>query len=156
MTYDGGQAELALGEVTVEKSPMPFTDVTLADWFYDEVQYVWAHNLMVGTSDTTFDPGAQLTRCMMWTILARMDGETIAGANWAQDARAWAMDNGVSDGTDADRAVAREELVTMLWRYVGKPAGTGRPKRLCRREYRVRLGERCHELERGHRPHPGG
>ena len=125
LTYDGGQAELALGKVTVEKSPMPFTDVTLADWFYDEVQYVWAHNLMVGTSDTTFDPGAQLTRCMMWTILARMDGETIAGANWAQDARAWAMDNGVSDGTDADRAVAREELVTMLWRYVGKPAGTG-------------------------------
>ena len=51
--------------------------------------------------------------------------QTVTGANWAQDARAWAMANGVSDGTAADRAVTREELVTMIWRYVGQPQGTG-------------------------------
>ena len=111
---------------TGEPEPeLPFTDVTQADWFYDEVQYVVDNGLMIGVSDTEFAPGANLTRAMMWTILARMDGETITGANWAQDARAWAMANGVSDGTDADRAVTREELVTMIWRYVGEPAGTG-------------------------------
>ena len=116
--------ELTAGESAGDPQ-LPFTDVTQADWFYDEVQYVVDKGLMIGVSDTEFAPGANLTRAMMWTILARMDGETITGATWAQDARAWAMANGVSDGTDADRAVTREELVTMIWRYVGEPAGTG-------------------------------
>ena len=49
---------------------LPFTDVTEADWFYDEVQYVVGNGLMIGTSDTEFTPGADLTRAMMWTILA--------------------------------------------------------------------------------------
>ena len=42
-----------------------------------------------------------------------------------EDARAWAMENEVSDGTGADDAVTREQLVTMLWRYVGQHEGTG-------------------------------
>ena len=126
-TMPASQVEIeATFTQTGEPEPeLPFTDVTQADWFYDEVQYVVDNGLMIGVSDTEFAPGANLTRAMLWTILARMDGETITGATWAQDARAWAMANGVSDGTDADRAVTREELVTMIWRYVGEPQGTG-------------------------------
>ena len=124
-TMPSSQVEVKASFTQAEKPELPFTDVTQADWFYDEVKYVVDNGLMIGVSDTEFAPGANLTRAMMWTILARMDGETITGANWAQDARAWAMANGVSDGTDADRAVTREELVTMIWRYVGQPQGTG-------------------------------
>ena len=35
---------------------LPFTDVTEANWYYDEVYYVWANGLMQGTSATTFGP----------------------------------------------------------------------------------------------------
>ena len=124
-TMPSSQVEVKASFTQAEKPELPFTDVTEADWFYDEVKYVVDNGLMIGVSDTEFAPGANLTRAMMWTILARMDGETITGVNWAQDARAWAMANEVSDGTDADRAVTREELVTMIWRYVGQPQGTG-------------------------------
>ncbi len=121
-TMPASQVEI---EAAFTQAQLPFTDVSEADWFYDEVQYVVDKGLMIGVSDTEFAPGANLTRAMLWTILARMDGETITGAAWAQDARAWAMANGVSDGTDANRAVTREQLVTMLWRYTGQPQGTG-------------------------------
>ena len=52
----------------------------------------------------------------------RADGQTIAGESWAEDARAWAVAQGVSDGTNPDGTVTREELVTMLYRYIGSPA----------------------------------
>ena len=44
------------------------------------------------------------------------------GANWIDTARVWAMVEGVSDGTDANGVVTREQLATMLWRYSGEPA----------------------------------
>ena len=88
------EIEAAFTQTGEPEPELPFTDVTQADWFYDEVKYVVDNGLMIGVSDTEFAPGANLTRAMLWTILARMDGETITGATWAQDARAWAMANG--------------------------------------------------------------
>ena len=96
---------------------MLFVDVNSGDWFYDYVAYVYANGLMDGTSATTFEPNANMTRAMVWAILARIDGETVTGAAWATDARAWAMAEGVSDGTDPNGLVTREQLATMLWRY---------------------------------------
>ena len=101
---------------------MPFTDVNSSDWFYDYVRYVVANGLMEGTSATTFEPNANMTRAMVWAILARIDGETVTGANWLETARSWAMANGVSDGENANGYVTREQLVTMLWRFKGEPA----------------------------------
>ena len=115
------------GAVTIEvtfrpASGLPFTDVAEGDWFYDYVEYVYANGLMDGTSDTTFEPNANMTRAMVWAILARIEGETVTGASWVETAREWAMASGVSDGTDADGYVTREQLATMLWRYAGEPA----------------------------------
>ena len=117
------------GAVTIEvtfrpASGLPFTDVAEGDWFYDYVEYVYANGLMDGTSDTTFEPNANMTRAMVWAILARIDGETVTGANWVETACEWAMASGVSDGTDADGYVTREQLATMLWRYAGEPASS--------------------------------
>ena len=118
------------GAVTVSVSfgpatvTLPFTDVTTGDWFYDEVAYVYANGLMDGVSATRFDPNGTMTRAMVWAILARVDGQTVTGDNWIETARAWAMAEGVSDGENATGAVTREQLVTMLWRYAGEPAGT--------------------------------
>ena len=101
-----------------------FADVSRTDWFYNYVQYVVSNGLMEGTSATTFEPNANMSRAMVWTILARIDGETVTGANWITTARAWAMANGVSDGENANGAVTREQLATMLWRYAGEPVSS--------------------------------
>lgn len=101
---------------------VPFTDVKTGDWFYDYVAYVYSNGFMDGTSATTFEPNANMTRTMVWAILARIGGETVTGANWIDTARVWAMVEGVSDGTDANGVVTREQLATMLWRYAGEPA----------------------------------
>lgn len=103
---------------------LPFTDVTAGDWFYDEVAYVYAEGLMEGVSDTSFAPDATMSRAMVWTILARIDGQTITGAAWADSARTWALAEGVSDGTDPSGNITREQFVTMLWRYAGEPASS--------------------------------
>ena len=95
----------------------PFVDVKTGDWFYDYVAYVYSNGLMDGTSGTAFEPNANMTRAMVWAILARIDGETVTGAAWATDARAWAMAEGVSDGTDPNGLVTREQFATMLYRY---------------------------------------
>ena len=117
------------GAVTIEvtfrpASGLPLTDVADGDWFYDYVEYVYENGLMDGTSDTAFEPNANMTRAMVWAILARIDGETVTGANWVETAREWAMANGVSDGENANGYVTREQLATMLWRYAGEPASS--------------------------------
>ena len=101
---------------------LPFTDVSAGAWYYDEVSYVYTNGLMEGMSDTLFDPNGGMTRAMVWAILARIDGVSVTGDNWAETARAWAMAEGVSDGENASAPVTREQLVTMLWRYAGEPA----------------------------------
>ena len=44
---------------------------------------------------------------------------------WYEKAMVWAKENGISDGSDPDGSITREQLATMLWRYVGSPAGNG-------------------------------
>ena len=99
----------------------PFADVAANAWYYDAVGYANANGLMGGTSATTFAPNGAMNRSMVWTVIARLAGQTISGANWAEDAKAWAVAQGVSDGTNPDGNVTREELVTMLYRCAGSP-----------------------------------
>ena len=102
----------------------PFNDVTARDWYYSAVKYVYEKGLMDGVDVGVFEPNANMTRAMVWAILARIDGETVTGANWIDTARAWAMAEGVSDGTDPNGLVTREQFATMLWRYAGEPASS--------------------------------
>ncbi len=104
---------------------MNFVDVNTGDWFYDAVEYVYTNGLMEGTSTRTFEPNATMTRAMFWTVLARIDGETITGDNWKTLAQNWAVSSGISDGTNADALITREQMVTMLYRYAGSPVTGG-------------------------------
>ena len=106
----------------VEPTELPFTDVPASAWYYDAVKTVYEVGLMNGVTDTEFDPDGTLNRAMFWTILARASGvDTDGGATWYAVAQQWAVENGVSDGTDAMGALTREQLVTMLWRLNGEP-----------------------------------
>ena len=97
-----------------------FIDVKTSDWFADAVEYVVNEGLMNGTSETTFSPNGATTRGMIVTILYRQAGSPEVEsdkATWWSDARTWAMSNGVSDGTNMDQEITREQLATMLYRY---------------------------------------
>jgi hypothetical protein len=72
---------------------------------------------MEGTAADTFAPQSNLTRAMLWTILAREAGiDTSGGEAWWTAGREWVVANGISDGSDATRSVTRNELATMLYR----------------------------------------
>lgn len=119
-TMPGGK--VTVNAVFVRGEGLGFTDVAPAAWYYDAVAYVSENGLMNGVDTGIFDPDGSLTRAMVWTILARIEGaDTEGGETWYAKARDWAMETGVSDGTDAMGAITREQLVTMLWRSRGEP-----------------------------------
>ena len=89
-----------------------------ADIEYQEaVEVMTALEIIDGVGNNTFNPNGTVSRAMVWTVLARMDGQVITGSSWVAESRAWAMAAGVSDGTMAADPVTREQLATMLYRY---------------------------------------
>lgn len=64
-----------------------------------------------------------MTRAMLWTVLGRMDGADMSGGNgeWYAKAQDWSIRNGVSDGSQPNGNITREQMVTMLWRFSGEP-----------------------------------
>ncbi len=97
-----------------------FIDVKSTDWFAKAVQYAVDEGLMNGTSSNTFTPNGDTTRGMIVTILYRQAGSPRVKsdkATWWSDARVWAMECGVSDGTNMEKPITREQLATMLYRY---------------------------------------
>ena len=126
---DGTTFKMPAHDVTVRVyftgGALPFADVNSGAWYYDAVSYVYANGLMDGVSASEFAPEANMTRAMFWTVLARIDGETITGENWKTLAQTWAVESGISDGSNADALITREQMVTMLYRYAGAPVGGG-------------------------------
>ena len=121
-----------IGGNTGSNIKLPFGDVTISDWFYDDVRYVYANGIMDGTSSDRFAPNAPLTRAMIVTILYRMDGSpAMAGASdfkdvdsnkWFAKAVAWAAANGIVNGYGSglfgpNDPVTREQLAAILYRY---------------------------------------
>lgn len=97
---------------------LPFTDVTSTDWFYSDVKYAYENGLMTGTSGTSFSPEAPVTRGMVMTILARREGiRTDRYTPWYAAGCEWAKANGISDGSNPEAPVTREQLAAMLYRY---------------------------------------
>ena len=119
-------------EVEFTDGKLPFTDVTTADWFYNDVLFVYDEGLFAGTSDTTFSPNAAMTRAMLVTVLYRLEGEpAVSGRSgfsdvtfnsYYEDAVTWAADNGIVTGTSTttfspNANVTREQMAAILYRY---------------------------------------
>lgn len=120
----GGSVSIQVTYKAEEK--VVYTDVSPYAWYAEAVEYVTVQGLMNGVGEGKFAPSATVTRAMVWTVLARMDGEnTEGGSTWYSKARTWAMENGVSDGANPEAAITREQLATMLYRYCGSPAVSG-------------------------------
>ena len=116
--------EMPNSKVTVQASFVQestyagYPDVLPQDWFYSSVRYVTERGLMKGTPNG-FEPNMDSSRATIWTILARFSGvdTTVVSGEWYAVARQWAMENGVSDGTNPNGVITREQLATMLYRF---------------------------------------
>lgn len=112
-------------QIKIVNNDKDFFD-TVGHWAESDVDFVSARELFTGTAPQTFSPESATTRGMVVTVLARLAGEsTDGGANWYDKGCAWAVTNGVSDGTDPNGTVTREQLAAMLYRYFGSPAVSG-------------------------------
>lgn len=113
-------------------SKLPFSDVRIADWFYNDVKYVYEKGMMAGTAADVFAPNATTTRAMIVTILYRLEGSpAVTGTNafvdvpagqWYTDAVNWAAANQIVKGTSAttfapNASITREQMAAILYRY---------------------------------------
>lgn len=114
----------------------PFSDVSRNAWYYDAVVDAYKGGLVNGMSDTKFEPNGKSTRAQVVMILYRMQGtptvSTTAGftdltRKWYRDAINWAVEENIVKGVSdtrfsPDKAITREDLVTILYRVAGEPA----------------------------------
>lgn len=110
-----------------------FTDNPVTYWAHNDIDSVIALRLFKGTSGTTFGPDIVMSRCMLITVLYRLEGSPdvtgyenrftdVDADGYYYNALLWGshnnISNGYSDGRFApDDPLTREQLVTFLHRY---------------------------------------
>ena len=95
-----------------------FRDLGGTEWAVDAICEVTDAGYFTGTSDTTFEPSLDMSRAMIFTVIARMAGvDTNAGSEWYEAGMQWAMEQGITDGSSPFASISREQMVTMLYRY---------------------------------------
>lgn len=119
-------------DVTFIPEDWPFVDVTEDKWYSDAVAYVYQQGIMVGMSETTFEPNTTVNRAQVVQMLYNLEGQPqvsgdsgfsdIRDDQWYAKAVAWASANdvvaGYEDGTfRPTRAVTREEFAQILYNY---------------------------------------
>ena len=125
-TADGIQLTVNGGAtVKIVDNSKPFAD-TQNHWAKDEVSFVAARELFNGIGNNLFGVSGEMTRGMVNTVLARLAGaNTEGGAKWYDKGTEWAVQRGISDGTNPTAPVTREQLAAMLYRFAGSPAVSG-------------------------------
>ena len=113
----------------------PFADVNESDWFYNDLIFVYSHNLMVGTSTDPmlFSPNIPLTRGMVVTVLYRYVGspdvtglmnpfDDVPDGTWYTNAIKWAAGNGIVYGYGNGKFgpndnITRQDMAVIMHRY---------------------------------------
>ena len=126
-----GTNKSATCKVTVNEAF--YTDVKTTDWYYSAVKYCKDKGIILGTTETTYNPNTKLTRGMLVTILHRMEGKPepktqnkfkdVYKALYYYDAVVWATEKGIVHGYGngstfgPDDAITREDLAVILRNY---------------------------------------
>ncbi len=110
-----------------------FNDLVYTAWYHDGVHFALESGLMVGISNTKFDPDGKVTRAQLVTILWRMEGspvvnylmtfEDVPTESWYAEAVRWATAEKLVLGYNnlkfgSDDSVTRQDMVTILYRYL--------------------------------------
>ena len=117
------------------KSMSSFSDVSADSYYAKAVAWAVENGITTGTGDGKFSPDATCTRAQSVTFLYRAMGTApttvngftdVAADSFCADAVAWAVENGVTNGTSASafspsNGCTRAQIVTFLFRaYQGK------------------------------------
>lgn len=120
---------------TEEDNPA-FTDVK-GHWGEEYINSVVEKKIFMGTSKTTFEPNANITRAMIVTTLYRLEGmpkvenpakfTDVKTNMWYSDPIAWAAANDIVKGYEdksykPDQEVTREEMAAIISRYLAYKA----------------------------------
>lgn len=113
----------------------PFTDVDSGSYYDKAVLWAVENGITSGTGAATFSPDATVTRGQVVTFLWRSAGAEkadsanpftdVAADSYCADAVIWAAENGITNGVTSsafapDQGCSRGQIVTLLWRYLGK------------------------------------
>ncbi len=120
---------------TYKEKKWVFTDVreNPGEWKYDNVKFVYDHDIMNGISGTTeFRPDIPLTRAMFATVLYRMQGSPAVTAEnrftdvkenqWYTNGVLWVSQAGIAQGYQdgsygTNLNIHREQIAKMLYEY---------------------------------------
>lgn len=125
----------ANGSVTVKviDNNKIFEDTNRSAWYNEAVSFVSSHELFAGTSDKLFSPNMPMSRAMLVTVLHRLEGipdiqndgikfTDVSMESYYGDAVDWASSEQIVKGTgnsfNPNNEISREELITILYRYV--------------------------------------
>lgn len=112
---------------------LPFRDMGMTSWFYQDALYLYQRNVIRGVSADAFGPNQTTTRGEVATMLYRLAGEPVVNdasnfkdvvpMTYYTNAVTWAASKGYVTGYDANTfgpgdKISREQLVTILYRYV--------------------------------------
>ncbi|MDR0930797.1 MAG: S-layer homology domain-containing protein [Clostridiales bacterium] len=113
--------------------PLMFTDISANQWFFNSVNYVYQNGLMVGMTDTEFEPNRKATRAMIANILWRLESDDDVALDslfkdvdknaWHAKGIAWAKNSGLITGYEdgefrPNGEITRQELATIIARYL--------------------------------------
>ena len=112
---------------------LPFTDVPADRWSYPYIKQLYDAGVVSGTSATTFEPTANVTRAQFVTMIAGLAGADVSGyasgpfddvqaGSWYAPYVNWAAASGIVSGTSAttfDPAaeISRQDMAAMLYNY---------------------------------------
>ena len=114
----------------------PFEDVPEDSFYFLPVLWAVDEGITNGTSATTFNPGGDLLRAQVVTMLWRHAGSPVVQidnpftdvkeGDWYYNAVLWAVSEGITNGTSATSfgpagVTNRAQVVTFLWRYLDSP-----------------------------------
>jgi len=91
-----------------------FDDIGEDHTFVNEIEWAYEEGYVKGVEEDTYDASASISRQQLWMVLSR-HAEKDAGS--MAEAKAWAMELGLSDGTNPGAAISRQQMVTILYRY---------------------------------------
>ena len=114
----------------------PFTDVKETDFYFLPVLWAVDEGVTSGATATTFNPGGDLLRAQVVTMLWRHAGSPVVEisnpftdvkeGDWYYNAVLWAVSEGITSGNSATTfgpagVTNRAQVVTFLWRYLDSP-----------------------------------
>ena len=142
-TYEGGMINFTVNHfsdyIIAYSEQNSFIDVVPGAYYEDAVAWAVKYGITTGTSADTFSPDAGTTRAQVVTFLWRAAGKPTVNyamsfrdvpSDYYTEAVRWAVSKGITDGTSADTfspdaVCTRAQIVTFLWRTMGKPAASG-------------------------------